>query len=179
MSTDFPPSFQDNPFAYGFSLFSMMLITVVSTAILLTIVLEPRHRRRIDRELDNMICLDHSIPFATTLGLYRMKVVSLLTMIVMGVLPDVVFLLSWGEASPRVINIIWTTDRLFDGLAILPFLVFTSGYMLSGGSVANHLGEVPRRVELYPRWVEIRRHFKSALLVLFITAGVTIYKASA
>lgn len=177
LHTRFPPSFGDNPWAYGFALFGLTIISAMSLAILAGILLEARHNRQIDAAVGNVAVKSLS-PAITTLTLYRVKLACLLSTIAIGASPDVLVMLAWGEASDRMMAALFTLDRLGDGLALLPFVAFVMTVALSGGSVAHRLALDPYQVDLTPRWSRIRQKLQIALCAFLIAIGVTLYKAS-
>lgn len=173
----FPPSFHESALAYGFALFGLTLISAISLALLVGNILEARHNRQIDLRLGNWV-VRKPIPTVTALSLYRVKICCLLSVIICGALPDVLLLLAWGEGGDAMILNLYTLDRFADGFAIVPFLLFVSTFLMSGGAVSHRLALDPREVDLVPRWARIRDKVKMTVLAFLIAVGVTLYKAS-
>jgi sterol desaturase/sphingolipid hydroxylase (fatty acid hydroxylase superfamily) len=173
----FPPSFEGNPWTYGFSLFALTLVAAISLALLAAMLLERRHQRHINSEIGNPVKVPR-VPFVTSLSLYRFKLGCLLSTIILLTLPRAVVMLAWGEASDRTMTCAFWLNRISDGLALMPFLAFIASHLFSGGAVAHRLGLDPEPVVLKPRWARIRDKVKIAVLAFLISVGVTLYKAS-
>lgn len=176
--TRFPPTFDENAFAYGFALFSLTTIAALATALLMQFVFERRVKRIILAEAgtDDMIYEDDCGP-GTACALYRFQIGSLLWMALLGCLPDVLVLLAWGEASDETMWLLFQFDRICDGLCGIPFGAFALSYLISGSIVQHRLALDTGDVPLRPRWVQIKEKVKIVALALVIAIGVTSYKA--
>jgi hypothetical protein len=51
----FPPSFDGNPWSYGYALFGLTLVSAASATVLVSYLLEARERRAINRLLENQV----------------------------------------------------------------------------------------------------------------------------
>jgi hypothetical protein len=176
IASRFPPSFDDNPWSYGYALFSLALITSISLAFLIGWGLEHRREAEINRIIRNQAHPPrrHGL---TLLGLYRLLVSGLLLTIVFGAMPDVLVLLAWGEASDNTMWLLFEIDRAMDGAASLPFLFFVILSIRAAPVVDHVIGIDPVKVSLRPTWGMVRDKLKIVGMVLCIAAGVTFYKA--
>lgn len=121
----FPPSFDDSAWAYGFALFGLTLLCGMAIALLVVNLMEGRTNREISLRLANPVRQPWN-EGTTILSLYRFKINCLLSVIIMGAVPDVIFLLSGGEAGHRTIEVLFMVDRVGDGMAVIPFLMFVA-----------------------------------------------------
>jgi len=179
--TRFPPSFDNNPLTYGFALFSLSLVTAVSMAIIIGWVVEARRSCRIDQIIRNPIprplrrgrkpgCI-------SAVTLYRLIVGLLLSTVVSGALPDVAVLLAWGEASPTMMDVLFSIDRICDGALLLPFLVAIFLIARATQVTEHRLALDPVMVKLRPAKGVLREKAKMVGLLLLIAAAVTVFKA--
>lgn len=174
----FPPSFDGNPWTYGFALFSLTLVSAISLAILIGYALEYRARREINVAIDNPVT-QPAFPMTSPFSLYRWIICGFLLTIVMGALPDVLVLLAWGEASADTMEALFMFDRLADGLLILPYLCSAFLAVWAGQAVDHKLALDSIPMGLRPSWAMMRDRIKMAGLVLFIAIGVTLAKSVA
>jgi len=175
----FPPSFDGNPFSYGFALFSLTLISAISLAILASYALEARHRREIDTALNNHIPPARAELWRSPVRLHRIIVSGFLITIIMGALPDVILLLAWGEASAEWLDVMFLVDRLFDGSLMVPFLCSTFTILWAGQVVDHRLTFPAGLVKPRPPWGMIRERLKIVAVVFLIAIGVTVAKSVA
>lgn len=173
----YPPSFDGNPWSYGFALFSLTLISALSLAHLLT-MLHDAHRVRLARRLFSGALAGETIGLFTLLGSYRTILAGLFLTIVLGALPDVLLLLAWGEASDPVIDRLFLLDRVCDGATLVPFLFAVTMKAWVIQALPQRLAEVSRTPLQPLRPFMIARYLKILALVLVISLGVTIGKAS-
>lgn len=172
----FPPSFEDNAFAYGFALFSLTVISATSAALLLQFLFDRRAKTRLSLELGETAYLGSCAP-GSACGLYRFQISTLMWTMLLGALPDVLVLLAWGEASDPLMWLLFQTDRVGDGLAGIPFTMFALSYLLSGKVIEHRLSLDVEDVPLHPRWVQLKEKVRIVVLALVIALGVTAYKA--
>jgi hypothetical protein len=180
MTDRFPPLFQDNPFSYGFALFSLTVVSAIFLAILIGWGLESRRTKEIDRLVGNEIPPPMGLGFdLTPFRAHRIILSGLMLTIVMGALPDAVFLMAWGEVSNGTINAILAVDRACDGVLIVPAMVSVMFLVVSGQGMEHrlHFNAVHRPFK--PTWSLIRDKLKIAGVVLLIAVGVTYAKSLA
>lgn len=179
-TSPFPPSFDGNPWTYGFALFSLTLVSALSLGQLLAYAFEARRAREVSRLLHNAAPRPMPVPVPiSTLAAHRLIVSSFLLMAFFGAAPDVLILLAWGEAGNATLEALYLVDRLGDGFVMFPFL--SALWMLARTSQALPQ-QLAKAVEipLGPfRWQMLRENLRVVGLVLFIAAGVTLGKASA
>lgn len=174
----FPPSFDGNPWAYGFGLFGDIVAAALALAMLVALVLEPRRNAQISALLRNPIPQPNH-PVWSPLFIYRAANISMLSFVVMRTLPDALWMLAWGEVSESAMRSMLAADLWCDGLALGPFffsvLCWTWGRQVIPQKLISGLNaEVGRR----PSWGLFWRNGRIVLIVLVIAIGVTIGKAS-
>lgn len=171
----YPPSFEGNPWSYGFALFSLTLICALAIAMLMHIVFEVRAKRAAFAMLNQEPPPPE--PWASPLTIHRTIVTCFLLTILCGAFPDVLILFSWGEAAPATMDALFFADRIGDGLTGLPF---TCAAILSawGSQVVPQqlIRNTPIPVRP-PTWRTFKDQFKIAAMVLLIALGVTLAKA--
>lgn len=175
-ASPFPPSFDGNPWTYGFALFSLTLVSAMSLAQLLAYVFEERRLREAERA-GNMVFRPPNSPL-TTLSAFRRIIISFLLMALLGAGPDVLILLAWGEAGNSTIESLYLLDRTCDGLVMVPFL--SALWLLARTRQA--LPQQLAKAALIPlgpfRPAMLRDNAKILGVVLLIAIGVTFGKAS-
>lgn len=175
--SNFPPSFDDSPWSYGFALFSLTTICAVSLSMLWQFWFEARARRLAAKMAMNLVA--EPVPFASPLTVHRLIIAGFLLTILCGALPDVLVLFFWREASTGTMETLFTIDRIGDGLTLLPFLL--SAVLSAWGIqvIPQQLLRETRVTLRRPGWDTVRDKLKIVAVVLIISAGVTLAKASA
>ncbi|MEA1071301.1 hypothetical protein [Sphingomonas sp. LY160] len=174
----FPPSFDGNPWTYGFALFSLTLITAISLAILVGYALDARTKRDVSRAIGNELPIV-TPPAISPLSLHRMIVSGFLLTIVLGAFPDVLVLLAWGEAADDTIEALFTIDRIGDGILVMPFLCSASLVVWAGQAVDHKLALDSAAMTLRPSWIHLKERLKMVAIVFLIATGVTLAKSVA
>lgn len=172
----FPPSFDDNPWSYGFALFSAVLISSLCLAHLLGYAFDYHRTLEADRKRGTARRA-RFLNFGSAECVYRMIVGGLLTALLVRVLPDAVVMLAWGEASSETMTILFGIDRYLDGLAIIPFIFSSLLLVWSSQAIPDGLMAEAQNRLAPPRWEMLRNRGKIALVVLVIAVGVTLGKA--
>lgn len=176
-ASPFPPSFDGNPWTYGFALFSLTLVSALSLAQLLAYAFEARREREIDRLVRNAAPKPLPVPMSA-LAAHRMIISSFLLMAFCGAAPDVLLLLSWGEAGQGAMEVLYLIDRLGDGFVMFPFLSALWLLARTGQALPQQLAKAVD-IPLGPfRWEMLRDNLRIVGLVFLIAAGVTLGKAS-
>lgn len=177
MTSPYPPSFDGNPWSYGFALFSLTLVCALALALLLNFWFESRSRRRAWRS-SMAVAGQGPEPFATPLSIHRLIITGFLLTVLIGAMPDVLVLYWWGEASRPTMDALFLMDRIGDGATFIPFTI-------SCGLSAWGLQVLPQKlvretaVELtLPTWRTVKDQLKIVGAVLVVAAGVTIAKAT-
>lgn len=173
----YPPSFEGNPWSYGFALFSLTLISALSIAMLMHMVFETRAKHAAYQMLGQVPPPPE--PWASPLTIHRVIVTCFLLTILCGAFPDVIILLAWGEAADTTMDALFFADRIGDGLTGLPMVA--AALLTAWGSqvVPQQLirnTPIPVRA---PTWRTFKDQAKIAGMVLFIAFGVTVAKAGA
>lgn len=160
----FPPAFDNNPFSYGFALFSLTIMAALSLTHLVRVV------RAIDPKRDGWL-------MPITVG--RLINICFFTAFVMVTFPDIVTLILWNEVSAKVMENIWATDRFFDGLTLIPFLVGTTLMLKSHNALVWQMLKTPQPItssdvgyNLDPLW----RQWVMIALIALISAGIALGK---
>lgn len=171
----YPPSFDGNPWSYGFALFSLTLICAFAVAMLLHFMFESRARKAAYKVFGQLP--ERPLPWASPLVIHRMIVTGFLLTVLFGAFPDVLVLFAWGEGSRATMDALFLIDRIGDGLTFAPF---TAAVALSawGSQVVPQqlIRDTPVTVRA-PTWRTIKDQAKITGMVLIIAAGVTIAKA--
>jgi hypothetical protein len=173
----FPPSFADGPLSYGMALFSMSLCSALSLAMLLRFWFEARARREAWRLAANPRPEDE--PFDSPLTIHRMIVSCFFFMVFIGVTPDAVKYLVWGEVSMRAMYVIQEVDQVLDGLTFIPLVAATLLSTWGMQIIPQQLIQETRVMLRPPTWEVLKPHAKVGAVVLLIAIGVTLAKAGA
>lgn len=172
----FPPSFEGNPWAYGFGLFGDVVAASLALAMLLAYLFEARRNREVDRLLRNPMGRAGDV-FGSALAIHRMRDVSILLFIVMRALPDAVWMLVWGEVDEACIRFLLAFDLWLDGVALFPLLFAAGCWALGRQAIEQRLVGVqvvsPRERVSLLLW----HHGRIVLAVVVIAVLVTIGKA--
>lgn len=176
----FPPSFDGNPWSYGFGLFGDVVAAALALTILLSFVFEQRRYRQVQKRLDNETV--HVSPYQpwTAIWLWRTGQMCFLTFVVMRTLPDALWMLAWGEVSQTTIEFMLRLDLVADGLAIAPLIGASLCWAWGRQVIPQKLAQ--GRVALtggHPPWDVVLKNGKIVVIVSVIAFLVTIGKASA
>lgn len=175
----FPPSFDGNPWTYGFALFSLTLVSALSLTQLLAFWSERRRVWTIYRLLQSEVPPPRPVPPLSVLGAHQRIIASLLLMAFLGATPDVFILMTWGEGGAPTLELLYLLDRVCDGLCVFPFLNATFLMIRTRQAMQQQLAKAAD-IPLGPfRWAQLRQNAKVFVIVLLIAIGVTLGKASA
>jgi hypothetical protein len=107
LSPAFPPSVGNKPAVFAWALFGHLALTLLSMSILARLV----NRMRADAYPAR-----HMVTY--------MRVASVTTMLTVALMaaPDTLLLLLWGEVTSDTIDGVTLLDKVFDGLAAVPFV---------------------------------------------------------
>lgn len=174
----YPPSFDGNPWSYGFALFSLTLICALSIALLMQFLFEARARRAAWR-MTAVVGHQGEPGLATPLGIHRMIITGFVVTILIGALPDVLVLFAWGEATMATMDNLFLLDRIGDGLTFAPFS-FSCALSAWGLQVLPQQLVTETKVQLRPpTWRTLKGQAKIIGMILVVAAGVTFAKATA
>lgn len=174
----FPPSFEGNPWAYGFGLFGDVVAAALAVAMLTAIVIEPRRNYQVSRMIHNQLAKTRGTPNWSPLRVYRMANISMLSFVVMRALPDALWMLAWGEVSEPTIRFMLAVDLWMDGVAVFPFF-FSVMCWAWGRQIIPQRLLIGLDTGIYgrPPWNLIWRNGRIVIAVLVIAILVTIGKA--
>lgn len=175
--TAFPPSFDGNPWTYGFALFSLTLVSALSLAQLLAFAFEGQREREVHRLVGNPLPRPSAYPMSALVA-FRLIVCSFLLMAFSGAAPDVLILLAWGEATDRTIEVLYFIDRMGDGFVMFPFMTAIWLLARTKQPLEQQLAKAVS-IPLGPfQFVNLMQNMKITAVVFVIAAGVTLGKAS-
>lgn len=157
----FPPVFHSNPTAYGFALAGLLILTSLSANRIIHLF------RMIDPKVDG---------WGAPITLYRLAKVGLFSTIFIGCFPDLAVLLAWNEIDDRTMLSLWAMDRLFDGMALIPFTVSIILLIRAEKGMVEQLRRPPLPVHLFMAWPDIRKQLAIVAMVILVAAGVSIGK---
>jgi hypothetical protein len=172
----YPPSFEGNPWSYGFALFSLTLICALALAMLLQRLFERRATHAAIKSMGQERL--KPLSWANPLTIHRWITTCFLLTILSGAFPDVLVLFAWGEASARTMNVLFLIDRVGDGLTFLPFSVAVGLSAWGRQVVPQSLIRDTNLPVRPPHWKEVKDHIKIVAMVMIIATGVTIAKAN-
>lgn len=175
-SSRFPPTFEGNPFSYGFALFGLTLITAVSMAVLANYFLEARARKDISAQLGNLV-EQEELDGTSPLAVHRRIVSGLLMTIVFGAFPDVLVLLAWGEANDRTMDFLFALDRLGDATALIPFMFAIVVAAAAQQAINHRLALEVGKIKLCFTRDRLKERMKMVVVVFLIAVGVTFAKS--
>ena len=175
----FPPSFEGNPFAYGFGLFGDVVSASLALTLLLTYLFEARRSRQVNHLVDNYV-VNNGLGRWTPLFLYRATIISLLSFVVMRSLPEAVWMLAWGEVPESTIRFLLALDLISTSAALIPLFFAVLCWCWGRQVIAQLLViEVRAGITGGPPWPTIWKNARIVLVVVLIAIGVTIGKATA
>ena len=157
----FPPAFHDSPFSYGFALFGLLIMAAVSLS---RTVYSVRH---LDLARNG---------WRTPVTLARFGQIGLFSAILLLTAPDLAVLLLWNEINDVAMVRLWALDRLFDGLALIPFMWAVILILRGQFRMIEQLIRPPLPEDLFSAWPQIRRQLGIIFLVAVIAVGVAVGK---
>lgn len=177
--TAFPPSFEGNPWTYGFALFSMTLLAMLSVARMWGLASEARKHRHLANRFPGFMQPRLPLPMWSVLTLHETKLACLYLSIFTLTFPDVLIMLLWGEASQTTLVDLFLLDRMCDGLALFPFITaMTIGAWLAQVVPQKLISNVHQDEVKPPNWQALIPTVRIASVVMLIALGVTMGKAS-
>ena len=158
---DFPPSFAGDEWAFGASLFSLSLLTLLPLSF-------------IWQEL--RVWRPHRDPWRSPIGIARLCFCLLLATIFGGASGDAVTLLAWGEVSPKTMALIFRLDRVGDAMCGPLFVAASLLFLYGRETIVYQLIRESVPQKLWPTWSEMRRQVQASAMMLVIAAGVALAK---
>lgn len=175
----FPPSFEGNPFSYGFGLFGDVVAAAIALAMLMGYTYEYTRHRRAGVKLRNALMTEqpNNAPPYSALWLYRIGKMAILLFVVMRTLPDSAWMLAWGEVSEETIRAMLATDLLMDGLSVLPLLAAAWAWSWGAEMIPQLLlADVKAGIRKLPPRKTMLKSARIVLAVFLISVGVTAGK---
>jgi hypothetical protein len=171
----FPPSFDGNPWAYGFGLFGDLVAASFALVMVLAYLFEARRTTELARRFPTP---GHAAASQLTLlTVYRTKEVAFWLFVFMRAAPDAVWMLIWGEVSEPTIRFWLAADLWCDGLALTPLFLSVLCWAWGRQPISQRLIESYAFVTAGgPPWEVILRNARIIALVLAIAVGVTFGK---
>lgn len=175
----FPPSFHDIALLYGGALFGVTVLFVLNLAVLAEVWWKAYG---LGYARPNILWLRPSAVRAP-LAAYRFQKVCVALAFCIGVGPDALYLLAWGEASYGTMRFLFYLDRGLDFLAAIP----GSFAVISGFSNVQQIehrlefGGTPQGPNYRPKIFSSLYTTKKLKLILYsftIAMGVTFAKAT-
>lgn len=173
----FPPNFEGNPLSYAYALFGLTFVSAICLANLLAFVGDANRYANARRKLAS-IPPANTPPWASLLGVWRGILIGFYLALFVTVTPDVLILSFWGEASDRTMTALFLIDRIGDGTALFPLVGATLLQAWAAQSMPQRLAEASKTPLPDMKLRMFTKHIKIAGLVLLISIGVTIGKAS-
>ena len=167
----FPPGFHGNPLTFALALFSLTIMCLTAVSALFAVYLDWRREKRPDFITEKTGARSELYKaLRAAVGCYSV-------FLLFGALPDVLYLLLWGEVSIETLGHVMVLDRLFDGLILAPFLVATGLVIWAAPSVQQAVAQEGRALLPHVGWVRVRAWIRVPAAVVIIATGVTIGKA--
>lgn len=157
---DLPPGFEGQPLMYLFSLFSLLMITLLALEWFWRIAWGT---------WENPYPMNHP----TTVLRFILMMIGVSVLMRVG--PDIFRYALWRDLSPAGRFRAYEVDHLLDTLSFFPWsLGWLAGYL---GMPMMHyqLDKQPLPMHLWPTAVQMRRPLKIGLGVLIISAAITYY----
>lgn len=171
----YPPSFDGNPWSYGFALFSLTLICALAFAMLLHFLFESRARSAAWRI--SAVPTPRPFKLASPLMIHRAIITGFLLTILLGAFPDVLILFAWGEATNGTIDALFLADRICDGMTAFPLLASAALSAWGAQVVPQQLVTTHDIAIRAPQLRTVIGQVKIVGMVMVIAAGVTFAKA--
>lgn len=179
LASAFPPSFEGNPLTYGFALFSLSLLSMLSVARIWGLISDLHKVRQLERSLLWYIRPREPLSRWSALTLHETKLACLYLSIFLGAFPDVLILLLWGEASNQTMVRLFMMDRIGDGLTLLPFATAMMIGCWLQQVIPQKLIANSRHDEVKPPNLRaVLPTLRICLVLLVLASGVTMGKAS-
>lgn len=175
MISPYPPSFDGNPWTYGFALFSLTLVCALSVAKLLHFLFE--HRARSAMWAVSATPGKPRYSLSSPRILHQFIITGFLLTILLEAFPDVLILLAWGESSNETIDALFLLDRVCDGLTSIPLLAAAATWAYGERVAPPQLITAQDVVIRAPQLRTFKGQLRIVGMVLFIATGVTFAKA--
>ena len=163
-------------FAYGFALFTDLLVASLSAAHLMMLLLDARRKRRALCMLGEVRAGPQLPPFSLP-NIFHGIVIGLLLSILLRTVPDVLWLLAEDRPTKETIRLLSATESVCNTAALFPFVISLALLVWSGQVIPQQLMQAATIKLARPQLEDARPFVWPALIVLAIAAGVAIAKA--
>lgn len=156
-----PPSFQGDRFAYALSVFGLFGTSLLAIEWLSRTV---------------VAMLDNPRPWREPVSITRMLLICLLTATLLRIVPDVLLVMLWPEIEPVTRALIARTDRVLDGLSIIPVTIAWALGLFAGATIEFQLMKQPFPADLWPTWRRVRRPLSMGVMILTIALSLAFLR---
>lgn len=157
-----PPAFAGSHWEYLFSLFGLMMVTLLGLEWLWRV---------------SWSFAERPAPLRSPVTAARIIVLLLLIAGLMRGAPDAVLLMQWPELTQGARYTIARVDSLADGAAIIPFSGAWLVDYLAGGVIHYQLRrQPPAPSHLWPTWSSVKRPLKIGVGVGIIAVAITFFQ---
>jgi hypothetical protein len=168
-------SVEPSAFAYGFALFTDLLVASLCAAHLMMLLLDARRKRRALGILGELPAGPRTPRFSLP-GIFHGIVVGFLLSILLRTVPDVLWTLAADRPTNETVRWLVAVESVCDTAALYPF-IFSLGLLVWGGQVIpQQLMQAAMIKVARPQWQDARPFVWPALIVLMISAGVAVAK---
>jgi len=162
-------------FAYGFALFTDLLVAALSAAHLMLLLLDARRKRR-------AMCIFGEVvagpppPLFSLPNIFRGIVIGFLLTILLRTIPDVLWMLG-ANGTTNGVRWLIAAETICDTLALFPFIISLGLVVWSGQVIPQKLMEAASIKLARPQLEDARPFLWPSVIVLMIAVGVTVGKA--
>lgn len=171
----FPLSVGTNALAYGFALFTDLLVAAISAALLMLLLLDARRKRRAMCIFGEVVASPRP-PLFSLPNIYRGIVIGFLLTILLRTIPDVLWMLA-ANGTANGVHWLIATEMVCDTLALFPFIISLGLLVWSGQVIPQKLMEAASIKLARPQLEDARPFLWPSVIVLLIAVGVTVGKA--
>lgn len=141
----FPPSFEGNAVAYLWALFGLIIANLLALEWLWRTV---------------WAFIEAPAPLKAPVTCTRIIILGMVLTVLVGGLPDLVLIMSWGDVTPATRMAIAWVDKVLDGLVFVPFSFAWLFARLGGPMIDWQLERQPLPLDLWPTWQQMKRPLK-------------------
>lgn len=157
-AADLPPPFVGQPLVFMVTLFSLLLVAMLTIEWLWRL---------------GWSFVEQPAALKEPLTAQRLVLTLLLLAVLSRIGPDVVLMMVWHTESPAGRAAIYRIDAIMDSLAFAPFSLAWLVAYLTGPLIIHQLTKQPLPLHLWPSWVQMKRPAKIGAGVLAIAFALT------
>lgn len=155
-----PPSI-DGPWVHAFSIFGLMGAALLASEWLWR---------------TSWAMIERPSPICHPITVARAVWALMLSSLLIYMMPDVLLTVMWTDLEPAHRFLLSRSNRILDGIAILPlFAAWTLG-VFSSSVIDHQLERRPIPVDLWPTWKRLRRGFGIGLILLAMSVVIAFYR---